>query len=73
MEQALPPFKPTLMTPDSTREKVASSGYGTPNYLPKVVKEKPAPVEEKVDEKELTFQPNIAVTKTVGCPAIAIA
>eukprot|EP00037_Helgoeca_nana_P015326 m.143171 g.143171 ORF g.143171 m.143171 type:complete len:476 (-) comp22967_c0_seq1:76-1503(-) len=63
--EVLPPFKPTLMTPESTRVKVTSSGYGSPNYIPKLVKEqkKPGPVEEVVDEKDLTFTPDLDLTK----------
>eukprot|EP00036_Acanthoecidae_sp_10tr_P009294 CAMPEP_0182926852 /NCGR_PEP_ID=MMETSP0105_2-20130417/12412_1 /TAXON_ID=81532 ORGANISM="Acanthoeca-like sp., Strain 10tr" /NCGR_SAMPLE_ID=MMETSP0105_2 /ASSEMBLY_ACC=CAM_ASM_000205 /LENGTH=436 /DNA_ID=CAMNT_0025064765 /DNA_START=32 /DNA_END=1342 /DNA_ORIENTATION=+ len=61
----IPDFKPRLMTPATTRTRVTSSGYGSPNYVPKVVKEKAPAVERVPDEEELTFKPNMKVTKKV--------
>ena len=63
--EEIPAFKPTLLTPETTREKVNSSGYGSPHYVPKVVKERPTPPADKDDPKDLTFRPDMAVTKKV--------
>jgi hypothetical protein len=61
--EPLPTFKPELLTPESTRQRVTSSGYGSGVYTPKVVKDKPSPA--PAEDPEATFKPNLMLTKKV--------